>query len=123
MNMYMFEDYADKTITKDTNVTDLNHHYNTRPISTRWKHQLEKHAGEDTNHMVLKALTLAGEKQENLSGIQIVNSAENFRSTRYHMGDNLVGDHFKHCSETNTVVSEDELCQGEQEIRLCTSPR
>ena len=38
----MIDDYADKTIAKDTNVTDLNHRYNTRLISTRWRHQLEK---------------------------------------------------------------------------------
>ena len=34
MNVYvcMIDDYADKTITKDTNVTNLNHRYNTRLI-------------------------------------------------------------------------------------------
>lgn len=31
--VYMIDDYADKAITKDTNVINLNHRYNTRQIS------------------------------------------------------------------------------------------
>ena len=42
LDMYIYDDYANKTITKDTNVIDMNHRYNTQPIFTGGKHLLEK---------------------------------------------------------------------------------
>ena len=39
--VYMIDDHTDETITKDTNVTDMNHRYNTRLISTGWRHRLD----------------------------------------------------------------------------------
>ena len=41
MYMYIYDDYADKTIIKDTNVIGP-HQYNTHPILTGGKHLLEK---------------------------------------------------------------------------------
>ena len=51
MYMYIYDDYADKTITKDMNVTDINYRYHTPPISTGGKQQLEKEMNQkNVNH-------------------------------------------------------------------------
>ena len=50
IHICIYDDHADKTIAKDTSVTDLNHRYNTQPISTEWRHQLEKKLQMNMNH-------------------------------------------------------------------------
>lgn len=54
---------------KDTNNKDSNHYCNTRPISTRWKHQLEKMLGMRINHPALNKSTLAKKVMENMPPI------------------------------------------------------
>ena len=57
LNVYvcMIDDYGDKTITKDTNVIDLNHPYNTRLIFTNEKW------GMNVNHPSLNISNTAEE--------------------------------------------------------------
>jgi hypothetical protein len=59
----MIDDYADKTITKDTNITYLSHHCNTWLISTRWKTNWRKLLGMNTNNLALNISILAGERE------------------------------------------------------------
>ena len=60
--VYMIDDYADKTITKDTNVIDLNHRYNTQLISTREKR------GMNVNHPSLNISNTAEDPNYQLCG-------------------------------------------------------
>lgn len=61
--MYVCDyDYADNNNTKDTNIKDLHHHYNTGLISTGWKHQLENMLWMKIYHLALNKSTLPGER-------------------------------------------------------------
>ena len=58
--MYVCDyDYADKN---NTNNEDLNHHYYTRLISTRWKHQPENTLRMKINHLTLNKSARAKER-------------------------------------------------------------
>ena len=61
--MYVYN-YVDKTITKDTNITNLNHHCNTRLISTRWKQQLEEMLGMNISCLALNNSTPTEEREK-----------------------------------------------------------
>ena len=52
----IYDDYADKTITKDTNVTGVNHRYNSQPILAGGKHLPER-------IIQLRGSNLAGDKE------------------------------------------------------------
>ena len=61
--------------------------------------------------------------EKDLLRIQTVNTTGNFKSTPCQMGDNLAGDKINASqnqilSGMRELLSEDELCQGMQEIKL-----